>query len=64
MFSFAMVLAPFDRGLSGQEKTTLVHGKTNTELILGTKAGKTSAVPPKLAQVRPLGDVPSHVFPW
>ena len=40
MFSFAMVLAPFDRGLSGQEKTTLVHGKTNTELIFGTKAGK------------------------
>ena len=35
-----MVLAPFDRGLSGQEKTTLVHGKTNTELIFGTKAGK------------------------
>ena len=31
---------------------------------LWDKSRKTSAVPPKLAQVRPLGDVPSHVFPW
>lgn len=30
----------FRRGLSGQEKTTLVHERPKVNLILGTKAGK------------------------
>ena len=45
-----MVLAPFDRGLSGQEKTAPVHGKTKSEFDPWDKSRKTSAVPPKLAQ--------------
>mgnify|MGYP003168817551 CR=1 FL=1 len=35
-----MVLAPFDRGLSGQEKRPLSTERPKVNLILGTKAGK------------------------
>ena len=49
---------------SGETKKTFVPQGPISNRFLWDKSLKTSAVPPKLTLPRPLGDVPSHAFPW
>ena len=49
---------------SGKTKKTFVPQGPISNRFLWDKSLKTSAVPPKLTLPRPLGDVPSHAFPW
>ena len=60
-----MGISPFKIGVlfEGGNKKRPFSTKRTPSVLLGQKS-ETSAVPPKLAISRPLGDVPSHAFPW